>query len=68
MRIVVNSIPLRIHRGGKVKDAIARYQGDCGLIFEEGSFLVQDKYGNELEHEGALNENSELVLMLKTYK
>lgn len=68
MKVFVNEIPLRIHKGGKVKDALRRYQSHCGLIFEKGSYLIQDKYGNEVEQDGALNENSELHLKLKPIK
>lgn len=68
MKVCINNIPLRIYNGGKVKDALLRYQVHCGLAFEKGSYLIYDKYGNEVEHDGALSENSELFLELKPIK
>lgn len=65
MKVFINDIPLRLHKGGRTKDALNRYQVHCGLNFISGSYVIRDVWGNEVAEDGALNEGSRLYLSLK---
>ena len=66
MKVFINDIPLRLHKGGRTKDALSRYQVHCGLNFTPGTYVIRDAWDNEVAQDGALSEGSKLYLSLKS--
>ena len=62
MKVIVNQLELTIFSGATVADAIRAYftsqnqRAPCPLP------LVWDRYGNEVAHDGALTEGSQLII------
>jgi len=68
MKITVNNIPLEIHNGAKVKDAILKYFSQHGEKIPEQLPPVEDRYGNEVAPDGELTDGNILVIKTKNEK
>lgn len=64
MKITVNNIPLDLHIGAKVKDAIMKYYSEKGIQRPEQLPRVEDRYGNEVASDGELSDGN--ILFIKT--
>jgi len=65
MKITVNNIPLEIHNGAKVKDAILKYFSQHGKKIPKQLPSVEDRYGNEVAPDGELTDGNILVIKIK---
>ena len=64
MKITVNTIPLELHNGAKVKDAILKYFSELGIPSPEQFPRIEDRYGNRVASDGELSEGN--ILFIKT--
>jgi 5'-nucleotidase len=62
MKITVNNILLELHNGSKVKDAIVKYYSLQGVNIPKLMPSVEDRFGNEVDIDGALDEGSSLFI------
>ncbi len=65
MKITVNDIVIEIHNGARVKDAVFKYYSDQGEKLPKAMPVVEDKFGNILDEEGRLMEDSTLFITNK---
>jgi 5'-nucleotidase/UDP-sugar diphosphatase len=68
MKITINNIPLEIHNGAKVKDAILKYFSQHGKKIPKQLPPVEDRYGNEVAPDGELTDSNILVIKIKNEK
>ncbi len=68
MKITVNSIPLELHNGAKVKDAILKYYSQQGKNSPKHFPLVEDPYGNNVALDGELTDGNTLIIKTKHKK
>lgn len=68
MNITVNDLPLEIHDGARVKDAVFKYYVQQGEALPKSMPVIEDKYGNEVNAEGRLTEGSSLLITVKKRK
>ncbi len=68
MNITVNDLPLEIHDGARVKDAVFKYYVQQGEVLPKSMPVIEDKYGNEVNAEGRLTEGSSLLITVKKRK
>jgi 5'-nucleotidase/UDP-sugar diphosphatase len=66
MKITVNNMPLDLHSGAKVKDAILKYYSELGTHSPEHYPLVEDRYGNTVASDGALSDGQ--ILFIKPHR
>ena len=64
MKITVNNIPLDIHHGARVKDAIRKFYSELDMHSPAQMPQVEDGYGNNVAPDGELSEGN--VLFIKT--
>ncbi|MBJ2176458.1 bifunctional metallophosphatase/5'-nucleotidase [Aureibaculum sp. A20] len=62
MKITVNSIPLEVYNGAKVKDAIVKYYSHQGKDSPKILPHVEDQYGNKVDTDGALTDGYTLFI------
>jgi hypothetical protein len=60
MKIFVNDKEITLFRGAKVKDAVLMF--DRNILREISSYEILDKYGNQTDIDGALQEESQLFI------
>ncbi|MDR1169975.1 MAG: hypothetical protein LBK97_03980 [Prevotellaceae bacterium] len=60
MKIFVNNKEITLFRGAKVKDAVLMF--DRKVLREISSYEILDKYGNQTDVDGALQEGSRLFI------
>ena len=68
MKIIVNSTPLELHEGAKVKDAILKYYTQLGKKSPKRLPPVEDRYGNTVASDGELTEGNTLFVKAKHKK
>lgn len=68
MNITVNDLPLEIHDGARVKDAVFKYYVQQEEVLPKSMPVIEDKYGNEVNSEGRLTEGSSLLITVKKRK
>jgi len=68
MKITVNNIPLELHNGARVRDAILRYYSELGIHRPEHFPPVKDRYGNEVALDGELTDGNALFIKTKRKK
>jgi 5'-nucleotidase len=64
MKITVNNIPIDLHKGAKVKDAILKYFSQLDINIPEQFPPVEDRYGNQVASDGELADGN--ILFIKT--
>jgi hypothetical protein len=60
MKVFVNDKEIVLFQGAKVKDAILSF--DKSLLKKMSLYEVSDKYGNQTEIDGALQDGSKLFI------
>jgi hypothetical protein len=60
MKVFVNDKELILFRGAKVRDAVLSF--DKRILREISHYEILDKYGNQTEIDGALQEGSQLYI------
>jgi hypothetical protein len=60
MKILINNKEFILFRGAKVKDAVLMF--DRKILREMSLYEVLDKYGNQTDIDGALQEGSQLFI------
>lgn len=65
MNVRVNDIQLELHEGARVKDAVFKYYSDQGEELPKTMPVVVDRFGNILDTEGRLLEESALYITNK---
>jgi hypothetical protein len=60
MKIFVNNKEFRLFRGAKVKDAVLIF--DRKILREISLYEILDKYGNQTDIDGALQEGRQLFI------
>jgi hypothetical protein len=60
MKVFVNNREIILFRGAKVKDAVLNF--DKKILCEISSYEILDKYGNQIDIDGALQEKSRLFI------
>ena len=60
MKVFVNDKELILFQGAKVKDAVLNF--DKRILREISQYEILDKYGNQTEIGGALEEGSQLFI------
>lgn len=60
MKITVNSTPIELYNGAKVKDAILKYYSQLGKKNPKNLPLVEDSYGNKVAFDGELTDGNAL--------
>jgi hypothetical protein len=68
IKITVNNIPLDLHDGAKVKDAILKYYAQQGINKPKKFPLVEDRYGNSVASDGELTDGNTLFIKTKHKK
>jgi len=68
MKITINNIPLELHNGAKVRDAILRYYSELGIHRPEHFPPVEDRFGNEVALDGELTDGNALYIKKKRKK
>ncbi len=68
MKIIVNSAPLELHNGAKVKDAILKYYSQQGKNSPKNFPYVEDRYGNQVAFDGELTDGNTLFIKTKHKK
>lgn len=68
MNITVNDVPVEIHDGARVKDAVFKYYTQQGEELPKSMPVIEDKYGNQVDGEGRLTEGSSLFITKKKRK
>ena len=68
MKITVNNIPLELHNGAKVKDAILKYYSQQDNNSPKSFPLVEDPFGNLVDSDGALSDGNSLFIKTKHTK
>lgn len=61
MQITVNSTPLELYNGAKVKDAILKYYSQLGKNPKK-NLRIEDSYGNSVDFDGALTDGNSLFI------
>ena len=64
MKVYVNSKPVILYEGARVKDAINKYYSDLLITgIPESSFInVHDNHGNPVMLDGSLGENDHIYV------
>jgi hypothetical protein len=60
MKVFVNDKEFILFRGAKVKDAVLSF--DKRILREISQYEILDKYGNQTDIDGALQEESQLFI------
>jgi hypothetical protein len=60
MKIFVNNKEFSLFRGAKVKDAVLIF--DRKILREISSYEILDRYGNQTDIDGALQEGSQMFI------
>jgi hypothetical protein len=60
MKVFVNERELILFQGAKVKDAVLSF--DKRILREISQYEILDRYGNQTEIDGALQEGSQLFI------
>ena len=68
MKITINNIPLDLHKGAKVKDAVLKYFSHQGINKPKHLPLVEDRYGNKVACDGELTDGNTLFIKTKHRK
>jgi len=68
MKITVNSTPLELHNGARVKDAILKYFSQQGKAISKKLPVVEDRYGNIIAGDGELTDGNALFIKGKSKK
>lgn len=63
MKITVNNIPLEVHHGARVKDAIQGYYSHAGKRVPRKMPVVEDRFGNRVAPDGELSEGNMLFIV-----
>ncbi|MDO4695117.1 hypothetical protein [Porphyromonas sp.] len=66
MKVKVNDTIVRVHSGAKVMDALRAYMFETGKDFPLSALTVYDKWGNEIDLDGSIQEQTELVVTTDT--
>ena len=62
MKITVNSTPLELYNGAKVKDAILKYYSQQGKNSPKNFPTVKDPFGNNVASDGELTDGNTLII------
>ena len=68
MKITVNSTPLELYNGAKVKDAILKYYSQQGKSVPKPNPIVEDSYGNKVAYNGELTDGNTLIIKVSQKK
>ena len=68
MNITINDVPIEIHDGARVKDAVFKYFFQQGEELPKSMPVIEDKYGNQVDSEGRLIDGSSLRITKKKWK
>ena len=68
MKITVNNIPLELHNGARVKDAILKYYSQNGKNIPKPFPPVEDRFGNTVDYDGELTDGNTLIIKEKHKK
>lgn len=63
MKITVNGTVLELHGGARVKDAIHAYYTQSGKKVPGRLPAAEDRYGNQVAHDGELTEGNTIILV-----
>ena len=66
MKVTVNHIPLDLHSGARVKDAILKYYTELGIHSPNPFPKVEDRYGNKVASDGELSDGN--ILFIRTHR
>jgi len=65
MKITVNNIPLELHGGARVKDAIVSFYTQSGRRVPKRLPPVDDRFGNRVAPDGELSEGNALFIVYR---
>ncbi|MDO5036062.1 MAG: bifunctional UDP-sugar hydrolase/5'-nucleotidase [Porphyromonas sp.] len=60
MKVFVNDIPMELHSGASVVDALRKYAQVAGVVLTEPLSVVRDEYGHEVAHDGQIADGHRL--------
>jgi len=63
MKITVNNVPLELHNGARVRDAIVSFFTQAGRKVPKRLPNAEDRFGNRVAHDGGLTEGSTLFIV-----
>lgn len=63
MKITVNDTHLDLHNGARVRDAIAGFYKHAGRKVPKRLPVAEDRFGNIVEHDGALTDGNTLFIL-----
>jgi len=68
MKVTVNNIPLDLHSGARVRDAILKYYAELDIRSPKHLPRIEDRYGNTVACDGELTDGNILFLKAKQKK
>jgi len=62
MKIIINELALELYNGAKIKDAVLAYFKQQGKELPKNFPQVEDRFGNQVAHDGSLQEGNRLII------